>query len=129
MPEPRWLRVEDILQLHGEVLTATGGAPGLRDRPLLESAFARPLNAWAYEGVSDLTTLAAIYGVAVAKNHPFVDGNKRAAFMALTLFLDLNWIDLTATNEDATQTMSGVAAGEIGIDALAAWIRANSVSA
>ena len=99
---------------------------------LLESALARPLNRFAYEGVSDVAQLAAAYAFGIAKNHPFVDGNKRAAFLALGLFLglflDLNGWTLTATDEDATPTMYAVAASGMDEDTLAAWIRVNSIA-
>ena len=124
--EPRWLDKADILALHDYVLERTGGSPGLRDEGLLESALARPLNRWSYEGVSDVRALAATYGVAVAKNHPFIDGNKRAAFLALGLFLDLNGWTLTASDDEATTTMLGVASGEVVEEALTQWIIAHS---
>ncbi len=105
-----------------------GGAPGIRDDGLLESALARPVNRWGYEGVEDVRDLAATYAVGLAKNHPFVDGNKRAAFLALGLFLDLNGWTLTAEDDDATAVFLGVASGEVTEDALAAWVRANSAA-
>jgi death-on-curing protein len=125
---PRWLDKADVIILHQYVLDRTGGAPGLRDEGLLESALSRPLNRWIYEALEDARDLAATYGVAVAKNHPFVDGNKRAAFLALGLFLELNGWILSATNENATRTMLGVASGEIDEETLANWIRANSTA-
>ena len=95
---------------------------------LLLSAINRPLNAYAYEGQEDIAVLSATYAVAIAKNHPFVDGNKRAAFIGMVIFLMLNGFRLTATQVDAIQTMLDVAAGKIDIDMLAAWIRANSAA-
>lgn len=114
---------ELLLRLHEEVLRETGGASGIRDLNLLRSALARPLNRYAYEGVTDLIELAATYAVAISSNHPFVDGNKRAAFMALGLFLDDNGLQLIAEGGDATQTMLAVAAGELDIPALTDWLR------
>jgi death-on-curing protein len=120
----RWLDKRALLLLHGESLAEHGGLPGLRDAGLLDSALARPLNLAAY-GMPDLAELAASYGVGLAKNHPFVDGNKRAAFLAIGLFLALNGYRLNATQLDATQTMLHIAAGEIDEAAFAAWLRAH----
>ena len=125
---PRWLVKADLVLLHDHVLARTGGSPGLRDDGLLESALARPLNRWSYEGVEDVRDLAATYAIGLAKNHPFVDGNKRAAFLGLGLFLELNGWRLTATDEDAIATFYAVAASEIDEDTLAAWVRVNSAA-
>lgn len=126
---PTWLLQADLVALHDFVLERTGGATGVRDLGLLESALARPANRFFYEGVDDIAALAATYGVAVAKNHPFVDGNKRAAFLALGLFLELNGRWLTASDNDATATIMAVASSEMDEDALTAWIKANSAAA
>lgn len=126
---PRWLDQADILVLHDYVIARTGGASGVRDLGLLASALDRPVNRHGYEGVTDLAVLAAAYAVGVAKNHPFVDGNKRTAFLALGLFLELNGDRLTAPDADATTTMLAVAAGEMDEPTLADWIRANSGAA
>lgn len=126
--EPRWLAKSEIIALHDYVLARTGGSDGRRDEGLLESALARPWNRWSYEDVRDVRDLAATYGVGLAKNHPFIDGNKRAALLGVGLFLELNGWRLTATDEDVTTTFYALAAGEIDIDALAAWIRANSAA-
>lgn len=123
MTEPLWLDRELVLLLHDDILAATGGAAGVRDEGLLDSALARPLNRFAYEGVDELVELAATYAVAIASNHPFVDGNKRAAFMALGLFLEDNGLALAATDDDATEAMLGVARGEVTIEALTEWLR------
>ncbi len=123
MTEPLWLDRELILLLHDDILAATGGAAGVRDEGLLDSALARPLNRFAYEGLADIVELAATYAVAIASNHPFIDGNKRSAFMALGLFLEENGLTLTATDDDATEAMLGVARGEVTIEALTAWLR------
>jgi death-on-curing protein len=118
----RWITRQALELLHEESLSLHGGASGLRDEGLLESALARPLNLSAY-GEPDLAALAAAYGVGLAKNHAFVDGNKRAAFLSVGLFLGLNGYRLVATQAEATLTMLGVAAGEIDEEAFAAWIR------
>ena len=125
--EPVWLAKEDVIELHAYVLARTGGASGLRDGGLLESALARPLNRFLYEQVDALPELAAAYAVGIAKNHPFVDGNKRSAFLALGLFLDLNGVTLTATDDDATTVMLAVASSGIEDEALAAWVRDNTI--
>ncbi len=122
----RWIGKQALLLLHGESLAEHGGLPGLRDEGLLESALARPLNVTAY-GMPDITELAAAYGVGLAKNHPFADGNKRVAFLAVGLFLALNGYRLVATQLEATRTMLAVAAGDIDETAFAAWLRTHSV--
>lgn len=123
MAEPLWLDRELILLLHEDIISETGGATGVRDEGLLESALARPLNRFAYEGVSDVIELAATYAVAIASNHPFIDGNKRSAFMALGLFLEDNGFQLFAEPDDATEAMMAAARGETTIKALTAWLR------
>ncbi|MDE2275918.1 MAG: type II toxin-antitoxin system death-on-curing family toxin [Burkholderiales bacterium] len=121
----RWVDRRALLLLHADSLAEHGGAPGLRDEGLLDSALARPLNLAAY-GQPDLAALAASYGVGLAKNHAFVDGNKRAAFLAMGLFMGLNGHRLTASQADATLVMLGVAAGTLDEGALAAWLRQHS---
>lgn len=118
----RWVTRQALLLLHDESLAEHGGASGLRDEGLLDSALARPLNLAAYEE-PDVEALAAAYGVGLAKNHPFVDGNKRAAFLAVGLFLRLNGRRLVATQLEATQTMLSVASGDITEPQFAAWLR------
>ena len=120
----KWIDKRVLLLLHDESLAEHGGASGLRDEGLLDSALARPLNLVSYEK-PDVAALAACYAVGLAKNHPFVDGNKRAGFLAMGLFLFLNGRRLTATQADATVTMLAVASGEIDETALADWIRRN----
>lgn len=124
MSEPRWIDRRALLFLHSESLAEHGGAEGIRDDGLLDSALARPLNLLAYEN-PDLAALAAAYGVGIAKNHPFVDGNKRAALLAVGLFLALNGSRLVASQVDATSAMLAVAAGELDESAFAHWIRAH----
>lgn len=129
MNEPVWIDEALLIRWHDLVLAETGGASGVRDQGLLNSALARPVNRHAYEGVADLIELAATYAVAVASNHPFVDGNKRAAFMALGMFLEDNGLWLAAEPDDATQVMFAVAAGEIGVAELTDWLRPRVVDA
>ena len=124
MSDWKWISRQVLLLLHEESLAEHGGASGLRDEGLLESALARPLNLALYEA-PDLAALAASYGVGLAKNHAFVDGNKRAAFLALGLFLGINGCRLHATQADATLTVLAVAAGELSEAGLADWIRSH----
>lgn len=121
--EPRWISREAILVLHDRSIALHGGAQGLRDEGLLDSALARPLNRFHYEGETDIHVLAATYPVALASNHPFADGNKRAAFLAAGLFLRLNGWRLTAAQADAARTVLAVAAGDRDLEPLAAWLR------
>lgn len=125
----RWSSKQALVLLHGESLATHGGREGMRDEGLLESALMRPQNIVAYAdagNVPDAAALAASYGVDIAKNHPFVDGNKRAAFLAVGLFLYLNGLRLHATQAEATVTMLAVAAGDISEADFAAWLRAHS---
>lgn len=127
----RWVSKQALVLLHAESLATHGGREGMRHEGLLESALMRPQNIVAYADAGnspDAATLAASYGVGLAKNHPFVDGNKRAAFLAVGLFLYLNGLRLQATQTDATLTMLAVAAGEITEEAFAAWLRAHAVA-
>ena len=122
----RWITKSALMLLHGESLATHGGGEGLRDEGLLDSALARPLNLLAYaasDSPPDVAALAASYTVGLAKNHAFVDGNKRAAFLATGLFLYLNGYRLEATQADATLTMLAVATGDISEDAFADWLR------
>lgn len=114
-----------LVVLHDESLAMHGGASGIRDEALLDSALNRAPNL-AHYGTPDYAELAAAYGVGLAKNHAFVDGNKRAAFLSVGLFLALNGYKLTATQVDATLSMLAVASGELDEVAFAAWIRKNS---
>ncbi len=121
----RWIDHRALELLHDESLAEHGGASGVRDHGLLESALARPLNLAAYEQ-PELADLAASYGVGLAKNHPFVDGNKRVAFLAVGLFLALNGRRLVASQADATLTILAVAAGQMDEEKLARWLRKHS---
>ena len=123
----RWVDRQALMLLHDESLAEHGGSTGLRDEGLLESALARPKNLAVY-GEPDIADLAASYGVGLAKNHPFIDGNKRAAFLAVGLFLALNGYRLNATQSDATLTMLAVAADEIDESKFATWIRKHSTA-
>ena len=123
----RWISKQALLLLHDESLAEHGGASGIRDEGLLESALARPENLAAY-GDPDTAPLAAANCYGLAKNHPFIDGNKRAAFLAAGLFLALNGQRLVVSQAQATVTVLALAASEITEDAFAAWIRAHMVA-
>ena len=125
--EPRWVSKEALLALHDRSISLHGGAPGLRDDGLLDSALTRPANRFHYEAVDDVCALAATYLVALASNHPFTDGNKRAAFLAAGLFLRLNGRRLIASQPVAARKVLAVAAGERDLDELAGWLRTHSV--
>lgn len=117
-----WLDKRLILAIHDEQIWEHGGAEGVRDDGLLESALARPLNAASY-GEPDLAELAALYALGIARNHPFVDGNKRTAYVTLELFLNLNGIDLAASDAEATVAMLDMAAGELTDAEFTLWVR------
>lgn len=126
MTDPTWLAKLAILLLHGESLAEHGGMSGIRDEGLLDSALGRPVNQYAYGGVSDIAQLAAAYAFGIARNHPFADGNKRAALMAAGVFLRINGLRLQADKIDAYRMTLALAAGEVGEDEFAEWLRANS---
>ncbi len=121
-----WLSRQIILAAHDEQLREHGGASGIRDEGLLESALARPLNRAGY-GEPDTVELAAVYAIAIARNHPFIDGNKRAAYVAMVLFLALNGIAFVPNYADAVIMMLTMAAGEVSDEAFVDWVRQNSV--
>ncbi len=124
MTEPRWLDTNIVLDVHAEQLALFGGADGIRDLGLLESALARPINKFG-DGESDLAVLAAAYAFGIARNHPFVDGNKRAAFASIIVLLGLNGFDFDVPPEQATAIILALAAGEVSEESLTRWIRDN----
>jgi death on curing protein len=126
--EPVWLTPELVKAIHDRQLRLFGGPAGIRDEGALESALGRPVNRCAYEAAG-LPELAAAYAFGVARNHPFVDGNKRAALLSLVTFLGLNGIDFVADEAEAVVMIHGVAAGEIEESGLTRWIRDNWPSA
>jgi death-on-curing protein len=119
---PVWIDARAILFLHDESLAIFGGARGLRDAGLFESALSRPVNQHLYKPDSDIAELAAAYAFGLAKNHPFVDGNKRTAFLALGLFIALNGWRLETTQLDAIETMLSLASGTLDESDMATWI-------
>ena len=125
MTRPVWIPKSLILEIHTEQIAEHGGTDGIRDDGLLESALARPLNAYAY-GVEDIIALAALYGAGITKNHPFLDGNKRTGFVATELFLASNGYALTASDEEVLAAVLSLASGEWDEDAYADWLRENA---
>ena len=125
MSEPVWVRRDVLELLHSESIAEHGGADGLRDEGLFESALARPINLFNYEGVTEPARLAASYAFGLAKNHAFVDGNKRIAFIAAGLFLRLNGYRLIADQAHATLIMLSVASGAFAEHELADWLGKN----
>ncbi len=126
--EPKWISKRALLLLHEESLAEFGGARGVRDEALLDSALARPQNIYVYKSVGTIADLAAAYAFGLAKNHAFVDGNKRAAFLSIGLFLAINGYSFKAGQVDAIEFMLALASGDLDESALSAWIAANMVA-
>jgi death-on-curing protein len=124
---PRWIDRTALLLLHGEALAEHGGLAGLRDEGALDAALARPQHLHAYEAKAGLDRLAAAYCFGLVRSHPFSDGNKRAGFLALGLFLSLNGFELSVDQAEAAETILRLAAGRLSENNLAAWIRKNMV--
>lgn len=127
MKSPRWIDRTALLLLHGEALAEHGGLAGLRDEGALDAALARPQHLHAYEAKAGLDRLAAAYCFGLVRSHPFSDGNKRAGFLALGLFLSLNGFELSVDQAEAAETILRLAAGRLSENNLAAWIRKNMV--
>ncbi len=123
---PHWLTRHVLDVVHAAQIREHGGAPGVRDEGLLESALARARQKWTYADQPDLPTLAAAYVFGLARNHGYVDGNKRAAFMAAYIFLGLNGYDVDSDEPDVVVTMERVASGKLDEVALAEWFRAKT---
>jgi death-on-curing protein len=124
--EPRWLLFQAVLAIHTQQLAEHGGGEGIRDKGVLESALQRPVNKHAY-GEEDIFNLAGAYACGIARNHAFVDGNKRVAYVASRAFLLINGYRLTAPKNQRYETFIKLAAGEITEEQLAAWFRSNAV--
>lgn len=122
--EPKWLTYDQVVSIHSRQLRRFGGAVGLRDDGLLRSAIERPINKWHYER-AELAELAAAYAFGLAKNHPFVDGNKRIAFMSMMTFLRKNDVRFAPEQTHATKIILSLAAGEVSEESLTRWIRDN----
>jgi death-on-curing protein len=123
-PEPIWITYEQAIAIHSRQLRRFGGAAGLRDEGMLRSALERPINKWTYEQAA-LAELAAAYAFGLAKNHAFVDGNKRIAFMAMMVFLRNNGVEFAPDPAQVTTIMFALAAGEVSEESLTRWIRDN----
>lgn len=122
--EPKWVSYEQVIAIHSRQLRRFGGAPGLRDEGMLRSALERPINKWQYEQ-AEISVLAAAYAIGLAKNHAFVDGNKRIAFMTMVAFLRKNGIQFAPQQAHATKIILALAAGEVSEESLARWIKDN----
>ena len=125
MPDYRWIDARVLFMLHDESLAGHGGGRGVRDMGLLESALMRPQNLANYNPEADIAELAASYAHGLAKNHPFVDGNKRVAFLSVGVFLGMNGFELTASPVDAIQAVLALAGGDMSEEEFAVWLKAN----
>ena len=125
--EPEWIDEQDTMAIHSRQIAEHGGSDGVRDKGLLQSAIARPLNAYHYNQVVSLTKLAAAYGFGIAKNHAFVDGNKRTALVVSLTFLKVNGYKLTSTQEENYHTFYALAEGKLTEDELAVWLESKAV--
>jgi death-on-curing protein len=123
----RWIREDVVIAMHGEQIAEHGGSPGIRDAGLLSSALARPQNQVAY-GKPSVFNLAAAYAFGVIQNHPFVDGNKRAGFLAAYVFLDLNGWELVASEAEAVSAVMALATGEMDEAGFSDWLKDNSLT-
>jgi death on curing protein len=122
--EPLWLNRMIVEAIHADQVREHGGQAGLRDEGLLESALARPRHVWSYAPDAGLPRLAAEYGFGLARNHAFLDGNKRTAFVAMNVFLILNGYEIEAAEAEAVDVMLRLAAGSLDLDGLVQWIEA-----
>ena len=125
MKEPFWIDEREVLALHNRLLALDGGPPGVRDAGLLLSALARPRQLYAYGEKPTIEQMAAAYIAGIIRNHPFVDGNKRTGFVVGVLFLELNGKRFSATEHEATQAITDLAASQLDEPALAKWLAAN----
>ncbi len=121
--EPLWIEERDVLAIHDRLLALHGGATGVRDRNLLESALARPRQHHSYAKTSDVVEMAELYTAGIVRNHPFIDGNKRTGFVIGVLFLELHGFDFMASEADATQAVMALASGTLDEAAYTAWLR------
>lgn len=129
MTEPVWIEVREVLELHNRLLAIDGGATGLRDDGLLQSALARPRQMYAYADNPDLIDMAAAYTTGLLRNHPFFDGNKRTGFVVGILFLELNGYYFTAAEQATTQAVIDLAAGMLDEAGYRSFLRENTIAA
>ena len=127
MSEPRWITTNQAVRIHAEQLAIHGGPAGIRDQNMLVSALDRPRNKWSFgeTELAELAELAAAYAFGIARNHPFVDGNKRAAFLIMVTFLGKNGVDFQVGEDLATAAITALAASQVDEDGLTRWIRDN----
>jgi death on curing protein len=125
MREPHWVPRLAVDAVHIDQLREHGGLPGIRDENALESALQRPRQKWAYEESVDLAVLAAAYGFGICSNHPYRDGNKRIAFLAMVIFLGLNGSEIEAAEPEVVTVMKALASGKFSEQELAGWLRGN----
>lgn len=126
--EPRWIARSVALAIHGDQIRQHGGAHGIRDEGLLDSALHRARHRFEYAADSDLLVLGACYCTGIARNHPFLDGNKRAAFQTMYVFLGLNGRRIEALETEVVTLMLGVAEGSIDEAGLATWLKGHTVA-
>jgi death-on-curing protein len=122
-PQPHWLTAFIVERVHEAQIREHGGEHGVRDKPLLQSALHRPKNTFAYNPDATLTDLAADYAFGIARNHPFVDGNKRTAFLAAYIFLELNELTIAADEPEVVAVVIALSSGDISRDAFAQWLK------
>lgn len=127
MNEPRWISRVVADAIHADMIITHGGLPGVREESRLESALVRPRQRFAYEPSCDLASLAATYAHGVAQNHPYIDGNKRVAFVVMAAFLGINGFNVVTDEADVVATMTALAAGELEEAPLAEWVRGRIV--
>jgi death-on-curing protein len=127
MDQPHWISKRAVLAMHSEQLAEHGGSEGIRDETLLDSALAKPLNVFAYEDESSIFRLAASYAFGIARNHAFIDGNKRTALVVSLAFLDRHGWDITASKEDLYFTFLHLADGSLSEEELTAWFTQHAV--
>lgn len=125
MAEPRWIERLVVDAVHLDQIREHGGLAGVRDENALESALVRPRHQWSYEETTDIAALAAAYGFGLCRNHPYRDGNKRVAFVAMVILLELNGVRFEAMEEEIVTVMFGLAAGHVSENDLADWLRAH----
>lgn len=123
--EPLWIEERDAYAIHDRLLALHGGATGVRDRGLLESALARPRQHYVYADDTSIVDMAALYTAAIVQNHPFFDGNKRTGFVIGVVFLELNGFEFQASEAESTQIMLALAAGRMTATSYAAWLQVN----
>jgi len=126
--EPRWVSKRAVLALHDEQLAEHGGSGGIRDESLLDSALAKPMNVFAYESEADMFRLAASYAYGIARNHAFIDGNKRTALVVSILFLNRNGWDINSSKTDEYETFLHLAEGSLSEEELGSWFRRHGVA-